>query len=139
MTAHEPHSDETHNLLLAGLRRARITGELPPLRPFCEAHVDLLTEFATEDSAAISRPREPLARRLWALMASRASAVGMLLPADLPRRRRKTFGAASDAGLGKQSQLERYVQRQMKRENVLRRRCGRRLAGILTTTCRNSA
>ncbi len=43
--SHTPTEDQRHNILLVGIKRARIVRELQPQRPFREAEVELLEDF----------------------------------------------------------------------------------------------
>ena len=61
IVSHHRLEDGRLNLLLAGLRRVRLTKELPPLRPFREARVELMEDhYASTDATT----RSSLLRRL---------------------------------------------------------------------------
>ncbi|MEO8268887.1 MAG: LON peptidase substrate-binding domain-containing protein [Aureliella sp.] len=49
--SHSPTEDQRHNILLVGIKRARIVRELEPLRPFREAEVQLLEDLYPPDEA----------------------------------------------------------------------------------------
>ena len=49
--SHTPTEDQRHNILLVGMKRARIVRELEPLRPFREAAVELLEDLYPPDEA----------------------------------------------------------------------------------------
>lgn len=59
--SHSPTDDQRHNILLAGVKRARIIRELEPRRPFREASVELLEDEYPQDED-LQRPE--LAKRL---------------------------------------------------------------------------
>lgn len=52
VVAHSPQSNGESNILLAGLRRAKVRRELPKERPFREATVELVDDFYPDKSAA---------------------------------------------------------------------------------------
>lgn len=49
--SHTPTEDQRHNILLVGMKRAKIVRELEPLRPFREAAVELLEDLYPPDEA----------------------------------------------------------------------------------------
>lgn len=51
--SHSPTDDQRHNILLAGVKRARIIGELELRRPFREAEVELLEDIYPADEAQL--------------------------------------------------------------------------------------
>lgn len=78
---HEPRRNETHDLLLAGLCRARIEEELPPMLSYREARVELLKDTSPPESPAVTRLREPLIQHLQKLTGSDAES-SVALPLD---------------------------------------------------------
>jgi ATP-dependent Lon protease len=65
IVSHQPLDDGRQNILLVGLRRAHLVGELAPHRPYREATVELLDdEYAPQSSATRTR----LQRNLTALL-----------------------------------------------------------------------
>lgn len=62
--SHSPTDDQHHNILLAGVKRARIIREVEPRRPFREAEVELLEDLYPLDEA---QRRAELAERLQKL------------------------------------------------------------------------
>ena len=49
--SHTPTEDQRHNILLVGVKRARIVRELEPLRPFREAQVEVLEDLYPAEEA----------------------------------------------------------------------------------------
>jgi Lon protease-like protein len=74
IVTHHRLDDGRYNLLLAGLRRGRITRELPPLRSFREIELELLEDENPADTAA---ERADLARRLFAQLRRAAGSVAL--------------------------------------------------------------
>ncbi len=62
--SHTPTDDQRHNILLAGVKRARIIRELEPHRSFREADVEVLEDQYPTDAA---QHRPELAQRLQSL------------------------------------------------------------------------
>lgn len=87
---HQRLPDGTYNLLLLGMRRARIICELPPERAFRQAEVELLDDFYHPDGEA-ERPeiQAELTERFQNALplpknAANAGALGELLAAEAP-------------------------------------------------------
>lgn len=62
--SHAENSDGTYNILLAGMRRARIIQELPPMRSFRQANVKLIADVYPAGS---TQGRAVLRKRMIAL------------------------------------------------------------------------
>ena len=62
--SHSPTDDQRHNILLAGVKRARIVRELESHQPFREAEVELLEDLYPSDEG---QQRSELAERLQKL------------------------------------------------------------------------
>ena len=67
---HEKLPDGRYNLLVRGVARVRLVGELPATRPFREAVAELV-EDVLPDPAALEEAQESVRRMLFALCASR--------------------------------------------------------------------
>jgi ATP-dependent Lon protease len=74
--SHQPLDDGRHNILLAGLRRARIVGELAPEHAYREAMVELLDDnFAADSGATRTRLRRNLMQLLEELAPAEIGAI----------------------------------------------------------------
>jgi Lon protease-like protein len=90
VVTHQRLPDGRYNIMLLGSRRARLVNELPPIRMFREAEVELLDDvYPGEDDAARTELQKELCRRFEKSLPLPNSVksnapVKQLLASDLP-------------------------------------------------------
>jgi Lon protease-like protein len=129
IAAHQQQASDRHNVLLLGLKRARIVRELPASRLYREAEVELVDDFYPSESAERSTMRQALVDRF------RRSLPALTLPEQLEQilNANLPLGALTDL-IGYSLDLDVNVKIRLLGESNVDRRAELLLATLTATS-----